>query len=223
VAVGLATLSTATWLTSNVLGGAHYSSDGIWVVNVFAQLLAFGLVGLLIAELRQRLVFERSLSRQDSLTGLLNVRAFHERGEQLIGIARRGATPITLAYLDLDGFKAVNDRHGHQVGDEVLIALAGLLRRSLRPEDYVARWGGEEFILLFSDTDIEGGRVIAEKIRELVADRERFVEEAPVAITVTVGGCLFEGEGEVGPLLRRADEVLHAAKAAGRDRVVIEA
>jgi diguanylate cyclase (GGDEF)-like protein len=163
------------------------------------------------------------MARTDMLTQLSNRRDFLEKLHREIAVSTRRGRSFVLALVDVDQLKAVNDRHGHQVGDEVLIALAGLLRRSLRPEDYVARWGGEEFILLFSDTDIEGGRVIAEKIRELVADRERFVEEAPVAITVTVGGCLFEGDGELGPLLRRADEVLHAAKAAGRDRVVIEA
>lgn len=174
-------------------------------------------------ELRANYTRMEWMARTDMLTQLSNRRDFLEKLHREIAVSTRRGRSFVLALVDVDDFKSINDRHGHQVGDAVLVALAGLLRRSLRAEDYVARWGGEEFILLFSDTDIESARVIAEKIRALVAEQERFVEEAPVAITVTIGSCLFDGEGDVNRLLRGAEKALQAGKAAGHDRVVIEA
>ena len=163
------------------------------------------------------------MARTDMLTKLPNRRDFLEKLDREMASARRHGRCFVLAMADLDDFKVVNDRHGHAAGDAVLEGAAALLRHAVRTDDYVARWGGEEFILLFADTDLEGGRLIAEKIRQLVSERSWEFEGRTLSITVTIGACAFDGRVELDALLRRADEALYQGKAAGRNRVVVTA
>lgn len=162
------------------------------------------------------------MARTDLLTKLPNRRDFLEKLERQMASARRHGRSFVLAMADLDDFKVVNDRHGHAAGDAVLEGAASLLRQTVRTDDYVARWGGEEFILLFADTDLEGGRVIAEKIRQNVLGRSWEFEGRTLSITVTIGACACDGRGELDALLRRADEALYEGKASGRNQVIVK-
>jgi diguanylate cyclase (GGDEF)-like protein len=161
------------------------------------------------------------MARTDMLTKLPNRRDFVEKLEREIASATRHNRSFVLAMADVDDFKVVNDRYGHSAGDVVLEAVAGLLREAVRADDYVARWGGEEFVLLFSDTDLEGGRIIAEKIRRVVSERSWEFEGRTIAITMTIGVCAFDGRVDVDTMLRRADEALYEGKSSGRDRVIV--
>ncbi|MBL8111799.1 MAG: diguanylate cyclase [Acidobacteria bacterium] len=163
------------------------------------------------------------MARTDLLTKLPNRRDFLEKLERQMASARRHGRTFVLAMADLDDFKAVNDRHGHAAGDAVLEGAASLLRQTVRTDDYVARWGGEEFILLFADTDLEGGRVIAEKIRQNVSERSWAFEGRALSVSVTIGACACDGRGELDALLRRADEALYEGKASGRNQVIVKA
>ncbi|MFA6958427.1 MAG: diguanylate cyclase [Thermoanaerobaculia bacterium] len=162
------------------------------------------------------------MARTDMLTKLPNRRDFLEKLEQSIASATRHHRNFVLAMADIDDFKAVNDRYGHYAGDTVLEQVSALMRDAVRTDDYVARWGGEEFILLFSDTDLEGGRIIAEKIRRLAAERSWEFEGKPLSVTFTIGVCFFDGSGDMNDLLRRADEALYQGKASGRNTVVVK-
>ena len=154
------------------------------------------------------------LATHDALTGLANRRLFDETLLREVARARRTGAPLALAVVDVDHFKAVNDEHGHQVGDEVLRELAAALRQVVRTDDLVARYGGEEFVVLATNATVDDAVVLAERLRAAA----RTVSVVPVTISVGVAGLPAEGDGEV--MVAAADAALYRAKAAGRDRVV---
>jgi diguanylate cyclase (GGDEF)-like protein len=172
-------------------------------------------------ELRENYQRMEWMARTDMLTELSNRRDSVDALKREIAIARRHHRPLTLALADVDEFKAFNDRHGHACGDFVLRALAGLLRSSVRGQDHVGRWGGEEFVLLFPDTEPDGAQVAAEKICRLVEGRDWRFEDVPLRITLTIGLCGYDGVADIDRLLRLADGALYEGKAAGRNRVVV--
>lgn len=162
------------------------------------------------------------MARTDMLTKLPNRRDFLQKLEAAIASATRHHRSFVLAMADIDEFKAVNDRYGHRAGDVVLEGVAALMREAVRTDDFVARWGGEEFILLFSDTDLEGGRISADKVRRLVSERSWELEGQALEVTLTIGLCAFDGSGDMNDLLRRADEALYEGKSSGRNTVVVK-
>ncbi len=128
--------------------------------------------------------------------------------------ARRHGHPLSIAVLDLDHFKSINDSHGHKTGDEVLIAAAHAMGTHMRAEDSLGRLGGEEFLVLLPDTDSEAAQHMAERVRAEVASAP-----TPVPVTVSIGLATWDGESAE-EFLHRADEALYAAKDAGRNRVM---
>ena len=168
-------------------------------------------------ELRRRTVELDRMSRTDHLTGLFNRRHLDDGLHALLASSRRHSYPFAVLLVDVDHFKSVNDRYGHDTGDRVLQAVAGALGSAVRSEDLVGRWGGEEFLVLAPFTDVEGARVLGERLREGVASQTAGSE---VAVTVSIGAAVVpEGEGAASAVLRAADRLLYDAKAAGRDRV----
>jgi two-component system, cell cycle response regulator len=162
----------------------------------------------------------RRLAAEDPLTGLANKGAFVEALEREVARARRHARPLALAIIDLDHFKAVNDRHGHLAGDHVLREVARAVAPLVRPEELFARIGGEELALLLPDATLEKAALFAEKVRARVAATAFVHEGTPIAVTVSVGvAALAEGEPPEA-LVARADARLYDAKRGGRDRVV---
>lgn len=158
------------------------------------------------------------LSTTDPLTGLRNRRSLLERAEQEIARAARHGTPLSLLVLDMDRFKAINDRYGHAEGDRVLVRLADCLRAELRASDVAGRLGGEEFAVVLPEAAASGALEVAERIRRCV--ETCCFGEHPPAATVSIGAATWSAGETVEALLRRADEALYAAKAAGRNRVV---
>ena len=169
-----------------------------------------------LEEQRARMVEELAeLSVTDELTTLANRRRLAQKlHEEVIRSARTGH-PFALLMIDLDHFKDVNDRLGHQVGDSVLRQCAVTLKKNLRGTDFLARYGGEEFCVVLPETSVQGGRHVAEKLRQAVADLS---EPVP---TISVGVAFWERHVSVEELVRRADEALYRAKEAGRNRVVL--
>ncbi len=171
------------------------------------------------AGLRERLREERELALTDPLTGLPNRLAYEERIAQEHARWKRFATPLSLVVVDVDHFKAINDRYGHRAGDKVLRALGRLLRGRLRETDLAARYGGEEFVLVLPGADREAAAAVADEIRRAVAGYGFHYQGEPVRVTVSCGVAAF-GEGDTPErVFERADAALYAAKAAGRDCV----
>jgi diguanylate cyclase (GGDEF)-like protein len=162
------------------------------------------------------------LSRTDSLTGLANRRELESRLEEERLRSARSGLPFSVVMMDLDGFKAVNDAHGHAAGDAVLRHAATRSRELARSVDTVGRWGGEEFLFILPSTPLDGASKLAEKVRESLASTTVDVTGTPVRVTATFG--VAESDGSRGEeLVRRADEALYEGKRAGRDRVVAAA
>jgi diguanylate cyclase (GGDEF)-like protein len=188
---------------------------------VVIGLAAVLLLALALLAVRQRRtsVAMRSLAHTDELTGLPNRRDVLTRLQQLLDRPAGAGCAVLLA--DLDHFKRINDEHGHLVGDEVLRAVATRLTESVREPVVVGRLGGEEFLVVLPDTELEAARQVAERIREQVAaiDTRRWFEGAPLTISLGVAAADAGGDS-VSNMLRRADDALYDAKRAGRNRVI---
>ena len=161
-------------------------------------------------------------ANHDALTGLHNRRAFRAQLQRAIGHAREFGSSNALLYLDLDRFKAVNDRGGHRAGDELLRQLAVLLRKQLREHDTVARLGGDEFAVLLENATPADASNVAEKIRSAVMDFAFVWNGTEFRIGTSIGLVEFDnGERSVEPLLAIADSMCYAAKDGGRNRVMV--
>jgi diguanylate cyclase (GGDEF)-like protein len=158
----------------------------------------------------------------DELTGLFNVRQFHSRLAGEIERAERFATPLSLVMLDIDKFKSVNDNHGHQQGDRVLVEVARVLRRLSRDVDLPARYGGEELAVVLPQTDLAGAEQQAERMRAAIEAMQiqRLDGGGLLPITASFGVASFPGEGaDKTELIAAADAALYRAKRGGRNRV----
>ncbi len=162
------------------------------------------------------------LASTDPLTGADNRRRFMDQVEAEIHRVKRGASPFSVMTMDLDNFKSINDREGHQVGDHVLKWFVRTCGAAIRPYDGVARVGGEEFMLLLPQTELEPARIIAERLRAVVANTSiEGATKQPFAITVSIGIAQSGRDGDTfDEILRVADERLYNAKRQGRDRVI---
>jgi diguanylate cyclase (GGDEF)-like protein len=163
----------------------------------------------------------KRLSETDPLTLLRNRRHLDQCLPQVIAAARLGRRPLCLAMLDVDHFKLVNDRHGHDVGDEVLVELAERVRSSCRASDIVARWGGEEIVILLPDAKLRQAAVIAERVRAAIERVPIGTAAGPISVSASLGVArLTAADDDAGQSLqRRADGALYAAKRLGRNRV----
>jgi diguanylate cyclase (GGDEF)-like protein len=177
----------------------------------------------LLEEIKKRRRVEEALSRaarSDPLTGLMNRRAMMERFEYQLGHYQRNRIPFAVLMGDIDHFKHINDTCGHAEGDRVLIAIAEKIRENLRSQDLLARWGGEEFLILLPDTDLEGGITVAEKICLQVAQSDFRGEKKGLALTISFGVACYTNEPSIDDCVKAADEALYRAKQQGRNRVV---
>ena len=155
------------------------------------------------------------LSITDKLTGLYNRRFFQDKLEEQIALYRETGKVFSLFILDIDCFKKVNDTFGHQVGDNVLVQLANILKTGARKEDIVARYGGEEFVIILPAADVDESMVIAEYIRHTVED----AQWETGGITISIGIATFSAEDSDATILKNADRSLYASKENGRNRV----
>lgn len=199
------------YVWTNIRGRASEHARGGRVVRV---------TGMMV-DISERKRLERQLeqlARTDELTGLYNRRRGNELLEREMDRSRRNGNPFSLVLLDIDQFKGVNDRFGHEAGDRVLIEVAQLLRRRLRRTDFAARWGGEEFALVLADADLESGRQVAE---ELLARMGEIRTPDGDGTSASFGVVEFRSDDTVSGMIRRADRLMYRAKRAGRARVEV--
>ncbi len=157
----------------------------------------------------------------DELTGIANRRAARDFLERSVVSARRNAHEVSVAMLDIDHFKRVNDGFGHDVGDVVLRKVAATLAAAVRRSDLVARWGGEEFLLVFPQTGEEGARLVCERIRARIEGLGLAQVRVGLSVSASMGVAMLGDDGPDG-VLRRADEALYCAKQSGRNRVIVD-
>jgi diguanylate cyclase (GGDEF)-like protein len=167
------------------------------------------------------------LARQaatDSLTGAGNRRHFVVESRRLLAAARRHGRPFSVLLFDVDGFKAINDEHGHAAGDALLVAVVSAARGALRESDQLGRLGGDEFGVALPDTSMEKALITAERMRQALAEAEVLVGPGHVRSSASFGLCGSEPGGPqetLEELLRLADDALYRAKRAGRNCVVV--
>jgi diguanylate cyclase (GGDEF)-like protein len=214
----LSALATLAWLLGDLLnetGRAALAPNVVW--NVPAAFLFFLIVVQLVTELRdtQRRLEDQAL--RDPLTGLFNRRAFLETAGVELARARRSGHPLTLTYLDLDGFKKVNDTLGHEIGDRVLKETAAALRENVRVTDTAARLGGDEFALLFPETGRDQARVVVAKLRERLL-QSMGNNRWPVTASIGSVTCPVPPPS-VDALIAAADDLMYGVKKAGKNGI----
>lgn len=212
------------WLVR--LPGAAYSPlDSGWLVNAITPLVlgVLPVIGttafLLMCSDRIRRDWEHAATT-DYLTGLPNRRALAGEGERMLRAARSKSTKLALAVVDIDHFKRINDRYGHDVGDDALCHVATVLRKVLRTGDLIVRQGGEEFVVMLAGVDSDAAYQRMEQLRLNFIDHAFLSSEREVPLTVSIGlTWRVEGDWRVHQLLHRADAALYRAKKTGRNRV----
>ena len=219
-AVVAAAISALGWGTADVLAGADYSTPVIPVWNTLSRFVVFTAFALLTGSFRSLLRHEQSLARTDPTTGCANSLAFEERaGVELARLARDGR-PLTLAYIDLDDFKAVNDSHGHRAGDDLLARVGRALVGSTRELDVVARIGGDEFAILLPDTDKDGADTFLKNLRGRVASA---ADGWPADLTFSLGAVTFvTAPAGVDEMIAAADKLMYEGKESGKNGFVHE-
>lgn len=205
------------WGYLEIAQGPAYSAAWIPYWNALVRLGFFILVNELVSALRQAYLRERALSRTDGLTGIANTRVFEEHTERTIALSRRNGLPFTIAYVDLDKFKQVNDQYGHSEGDRLLQAVTRHIGFCLRKTDTLARLGGDEFGILLPDTGAEQATTLLERIESVLADEVG--NRWPVG--ATIGAVTFtDPPDNVDYAVFLADALMYKGKSEGRGRIL---
>lgn len=219
--VGNTNLVAAVSISEKVFFAQWYKHS-IWLsafgVGVIGILLTLSI--LTLRSQQQQLRTQKLLHKQaitDHLTGLANRRYAMEQASLEIKKNQRSNTPLSLALMDIDHFKLVNDNYGHDMGDDVLRAVADVFRQHCRESDLVSRIGGEEFLLMMPATDLNGAAINAEKIRQALKARPFNHAGKTFNITASFGLAQWDNDTEINSVLRRADAALYQAKDDGRD------
>jgi len=223
VAASMLVRAVDAGLTPSTASIEEFVDDAIQGYTMFGMTVSLAClaIGGLSLMAHERLLnrFE-TLAATDELTRLPNRRCFLEQGARLVRRITADGAPACLLGLDLDHFRRINDRFGHDGGDQALAAFAGVLRKQVRPTDLMGRCGGEEFSVLLADTDLAQAWQIAERLRAAVAELSIDMNGQPMAFTVSVGIAALAG-GDLHDAMKRADEALYRAKHEGRNRVVV--
>jgi len=172
---------------------------------------------MIVAQLKRLYAHERYVSRIDPLTRVENRRGLFESAARVKNFSDRHGVPLSVAYLDLDGFKELNDRLGHRAGDKLLAVVAANIRRALRPTDAIGRIGGDEFVLILPESDRETAALILSRVR---TNLDRAMRKRRWPITFSIGLVSFSPPlRSVSEMIRSADDAMYAAKSAGKDRI----
>lgn len=193
--------------------------------RVSAQRLRFAgedtLLGTIVDITEQKRAQEvlRELATRDPLTGIYNRRHLEEVLHKEVVRAERHGRPLTVAMLDVDQFKRINDTYGHPTGDEVLREISERCQTTIRSTDVLGRYGGEEFVVIFAETELPDARIVSERLRSAIADRPVVVGDRAIEVTVSIGLAAFGRGQDLALLIERADAALYAAKEGGRNLV----
>jgi diguanylate cyclase (GGDEF)-like protein len=210
-------LCAAAWFFSDVLSHASYSHPVVPYWNVTVKWMVFFIVVELISRLKKTLTHEMDLARKDELTGAANRRAFFESAQIEIDRTHRYKHPFTLAYFDVDNFKYINDIFGHETGDRVLRIASGTIAGNIRSTDVLARIGGDEFVLLLSETGYDQAHSVIEKLNALLQER---MVKGKLPATFSIGVVTFlRPPSSVDDLVKKADSVMYSAKREGKNMI----
>lgn len=210
--LGMALIGTAFWSVNNIT-----ASIAITTWNILSTIFFFSAIAALLHKTHVMWINESSLSRTDPLTGAKNTRAFTEIAEYEILRSQREGLPFSLAYLDLDNFKIINDTYGHAAGDTVLKIVVTEIVKNLRKTDVVARLGGDEFAIFFPETDQSSVQIVMEKVKEelkAVAKSNSW----PTTFSIGVLTC-SKGTCDLDAMITTSDRLMYAVKNKGKNNI----
>jgi diguanylate cyclase (GGDEF)-like protein len=210
-------ISAIVWLVADIASGQSYSHILIPIWNTLIRLSFFVIITSLLSSLKSSSQREKELSHTDYLTTAANSRHFYEIAQMEINRFQRYQHPFTIAYIDVDNFKSMNDQFGHAKGDLVLQTVVSSVKRKIRKTDMVARLGGDEFALFFPETDQESARIIFPKIHNALLDE---MQKNNWSITFSIGVVTCKvAPHTTDELLKMADELMYSVKSDGKDSV----
>jgi len=214
--LALSVISAITWLAADTLAGQSYSQPFIRYWNAVVRLGFFVTVTFLLPALKA-IEREKEVARLDDLTGAANRRHFFEVIQAEIDRSKRYKHPFTMIYMDLDEFKTVNDQWGHRIGDQLLCAIVDRAKSHLRKTDFLARMGGDEFVVLLPETDQKAAKITVSKIQFALLD-EMQRHNWPVTFSIGVLTCL---DAQITPdeLIKRADDLMYSVKKTGKNSI----
>ncbi|WP_303905553.1 GGDEF domain-containing protein [Thiohalomonas denitrificans] len=211
----MAVASAVLWYSADITSGDIYSHGAIPVWNALTRLGFFLILVILLSAFRYRLKEEQRRAVTDSLTGVANSRAFYEAAEQEFTRARRYHHPFSIAFIDLDNFKHINDAFGHTAGDVLLQRAARIMRNQTRETDVVARLGGDEFVILFVET---GAEAVKQAVNELREQLLAAMKEAGWPVTFSIGVLTYlRPPTDVREMIHQADQLMYTVKKRGKN------
>jgi diguanylate cyclase (GGDEF)-like protein len=215
----LIVLSIAMWTITNAWAGEAYSWEPIRFWNAGIRAIFFTLVAVLSADLKAALDKLTRISRTDPLTFAYNSREFRRLADLEIERARRYQHPMTLAFLDLDNFKQVNDQFGHMIGDRLLQSVALTISLGLRTNDILCRIGGDEFVILLPEADRSAAEIVLHKIQRMVRDD---LHDKEWRTTLSIGAVVYDSPPhKLDEILRQADVVMYRVKTSTKNQTLI--
>ncbi len=206
----LSLISAGSWLAADLMMLNNFSKVIIPFLNETFRLVVFLIITCILFELKKSLERQKALARTDPLTGILNRRAFFELANLELKKASRFQYPLSVMYIDVDNFKNVNDRFGHNTGDLLLRAVAENIRKNIREIDIIGRFGGDEFCILLSETGAKSAHAVATKLQKKLLD---LVDKNHWPVTFSTGVVTYEKiPGSVEEMVKEADTVMYSAK-----------
>lgn len=216
----IAILSAVVWSWVDVVAGQQYSHPFIMYWNTLTRLAFYTVVLLLISQVKEKYEVAEQLALTDPLTGIANRRRFFLLTGMMLDSARRSGAPTTVAYVDIDGFKDINDHYGHHEGDEVLQRVARTMQHNARHADVVARLGGDEFVVLLPETDQAAARTVIARLQQAL---RAAVREQRYPLTFSIGVITYTAPpSSVTAMLQAADRLMYAVKRSGKNTVRYE-
>lgn len=217
----LSVFGATIWIASDIYSHAVYSNFFIPYWNGFVRFSFFMIFTFLVSWTKTGWDMEKKLARTDPLTGVRNFRSFYEMAELELERAVRHNSIFSIAYMDLDNFKTVNDTRGHSVGDRLLRLVAEIMTDNLRKIDIAARLGGDEFVVLLPDADEDSAVVVLDRIRKKLLEA---MESNGWPITFSIGIATFHrAPGSVNQMIKEADAVMYDVKSSGKNRIASKA
>lgn len=209
-------LSAISWFVTDLTAGHEYSHPAIPMWNCIARLAFFLIITFLLSKIKTQLQAEEKLADTDPLTGLANRRSFLERARFELERSKRYKHPFTIAYIDLDNFKSVNDVFGHGVGDNLLCNVADTLSKNMRQTDIISRLGGDEFAVLFSETS---GKSAQEAVNKAQKHLLETMKENNWPVTFSIGVVSFEEPmKDIRDMIKLSDDLMYKVKKSGKNR-----
>ncbi|HLD36416.1 MAG TPA: GGDEF domain-containing protein [Planctomycetota bacterium] len=216
-AVVISFICSTIWFLSDSLGGHTYSQPaiGYWAANM--RLGYFLIISYLLGTLEKMWVIQKHISNIDYLTGVANSRSFHHSADAELARAKRYSHSLTIAYIDVDNFKKINDLFGHSTGDNVLKLVAQTIGKNIRSVDIVGRLGGDEFCLLMPETGYESAQIALQKLRRVLLES---MEEARWSITFSIGALTYATlPDNIDDIIIRADHLMYSVKNNGKNAI----